>query len=116
MPHFIISSNSVSKGVIRVYEKELFHHLAKVLRIKKGEKLLFIDENEIQYITEVQEIASKEIYTKVIDSYKSIRKLDINLYLAQSVLKPDAQFNVIQKATELGVKGILPIYSDNCTI
>ncbi len=116
MPHFIISSNSISKGIIRIYEKELFHHLAKVLRIKTGEKLLFIDENEIQYTTEVQEITSKDICVQIINSYKSERKLDLNLYLAQSVLKPDAQFNVIQKATELGVKGILPIYSDNCTI
>lgn len=116
MPHFIIDSNSIEKSLIKISEAELVHHLVKVLRIKKGEKLILIDENEIQYITEVEEVSAKEIYTKVVDSYKSARKLDAELFLAQSVLKPDAQFSVIQKATELGVKGIIPIFSDNCTI
>ncbi len=116
MPHFIISSNSVDKGFINITDKELYHHIAKVLRIKKGEKLLLIDENEFQYIAQVEDISSQCIYTKVIESHKSSRKLDIELYLAQSVLKPDAQFNVIQKATELGTKGIIPLYTDNCSV
>ena len=116
MPHFLISSNSIDNGIIRINDKELYHHLAKVLRIKKGEKLVLIDEKEIQYITTVKEISSKEIHTKVIDSYQSTRKLDLTLYLAQSVLKPDAQFSTIHKATELGIKGIIPLYTDNCTI
>lgn len=116
MPHFIINSNSVNIDEIRVSDKELYTHIAKSLRIKQGETLLFIDENEIQYITKVVEITNKEIYTKVVDSYKSKRKLSFDLKLAQSVLKPDAQFNVIQKATELGIKTIIPLITDNCAV
>lgn len=116
MPHFIINSNTVNDCQIRISDKELYTHIAKALRSKVGETLMFIDENEVQYIAKIEEISNREIYTKVVDSYKSNRKLPLNLYLAQSVLKPDAQFNVIQKATELGVKGIVPLYTDNCTI
>lgn len=116
MPHFIINSNSVNACNIRISDKELYTHIAKALRAKVGETLMLIDENEVQYIAKIEEITSHDIYTKVVDSYKSNRKLPLNLYLAQSVLKPDAQFNVIQKATELGVKGIIPLYTDNCTI
>ena len=48
--------------------------------------------------------------------YKSERKLALNLYIAQSVLNSDAQTSAIQKATELGVKGIIPLYTDNCAV
>lgn len=116
MPHFIINSGSVKDDKIRVSDKELYNHIARALRAKLGETLMFIDENEVQYITRIEEITNHDIYTKVVYSYKSDRKLPLNLYLAQSVLKPDAQFNVIQKATELGVKGIIPLYTDNCTV
>lgn len=116
MPHFIINSDIVNGDLIVITGKELYNHIAKSLRSKTGEKLLFIDENEVQYVTLIENITSREIYTKVVDSHKSVRKLDIDLNLAQSVLKPDAQFSIIQKATELGVKGILPIITDNCTV
>ena len=116
MPHFLISSNSITEGIIKVSEKDLYNHLAKALRIKQGEKLMFIDENEIQYITKVEKITSSEIYTKVVESYISKRKLDLDITLAQSVLKPDAQFSSIQKATELGVKNILPLITDNTAV
>lgn len=116
MPHFIINSAIVNAGKIVVADKELYKHIARVLRAKQGEKVIFIDENEIQYVAEVENITSDKIYTKVVDSYKSERKLYIELYLAQSVLKTDAQFSILQKATELGVKGIIPLYTDNCTL
>jgi len=116
MPHFLISSNSINKGIIKVSEKDLYNHLAKALRIKQGERLVFIDENEVQYITKVEKITPNEIYTKVVDSYKSKRKLELDITLAQSVLKPDAQFSSIQKATELGVKSILPLITDNTAV
>lgn len=116
MPHFIVNSAVVNGDYITITEKELYNHIAKSLRSKTGQKLLFIDENEVQYVTVIENITSREIYTKVVDSYKSTRKLDIDLNLAQSVLKPDAQFSLIQKATELGVKGIIPLVTDNCTI
>jgi 16S rRNA (uracil1498-N3)-methyltransferase len=38
------------------------------------------------------------------------------LYVAQSVLNSDAQISAIQKATEIGVKGIIPLYTDNCSV
>ncbi len=116
MPHFLISSNTVNKDQISIIDKELYNHIVKALRIKKDEKLLLIDENEIQYIVNVEDISKSEIHTKVIEKYKSNRKLYHNINLAQSVLKPDAQFSTIQKATELGIKTIIPLITDNCTV
>lgn len=116
MPHFLINSKIVQNNKIQISDKDLYKHIIKVLRAKVGEKLLFLDENEIQYETNIDEIGTGSFECRITKQYKSERKLGINLYIAQSVLNSDAQTSSIQKATELGVKGIIPLYTDNCAV
>ena len=116
MPQFLISSNNVENNMIKISDKENYNHIAKSLRIKKGEKLLLIDENQIQYETTVSDVNAGEIVATIKNSYKSQRKLDFKLYLAQVPLRSDAQGIIIEKATELGCDGVFPVYSDNCAV
>lgn len=116
MPHFFISSSDINNDTIRVSDKENFHHIARVLRAKTGETLLLVDENQTQYKVVIKNIDSNSITTKVVETQKSNHTLNLNLYLVQSVLKTDAQNLIVQKATELGVKGIIPFVSDNSVI
>lgn len=116
MPHFLINSDIISDNVIKVSDKDLYKHVIKVKRTKPKEELLFLDENEIQYETRLENIYADYFECKIIKKYKSQRKLNLNLYAAQSVLNSDDQTSSIQKATELGVKGIIPLYTDNCTV
>ena len=116
MPHFFISSSDKKQDIITISDKENFHHIARVLRAKIGETLVLIDENQTQYKVIVENISKNAITTKVVESTKSNHKLNLRLFLAQSVLKTDAQNFVIQKATELGVKGIYPLLTDNTVV
>lgn len=116
MPHFFISSNSIGDGIITISDKNDYGHIAKSLRAKTGENLLLIDENQIQYEVIIDKITSNSIEVKILKSYKSARELDFELYLAQSPLRSDSQTLVVEKATELGAKGLYPILTDNCAL
>ena len=116
MPHFIIKSENIKRKVINISDKDLYKHTIKVMRSKPGEKILFLDENKIQYETILKNIESDYFTCNIISRYKSNRTLNINLYAAQSVLNSDAQISAVQKATELGVKGIFPLCTDNCSV
>lgn len=116
MPHFFIQSSQVSGNIVEVSDKENYQHIAKSLRSKVGEKLLLVDENQIQYETKIAEITNSKITAQVEKSYPSKRFLDFELYLAQSPLRSDAQGLIIEKATELGVAGVYPILTDNCVL
>lgn len=116
MPHFFIKSEQVNNNKINISDKENYFHIARSLRARTGEKLLLIDENKIQYETIIETITNNEITAKIDKSYPSKRFLDFELYLAQSPLRSDAQNLLIEKATELGVKGIYPINTDNCAL
>lgn len=116
MPHFFISSENINDNLITVSDNENYRHLAKSLRIRRGEMLLFIDENQIQYETVVSDIDSSKIVCEIKTSYRSKRDLDFDLYLAQSPLRSDSQLTIMEKSTELGVRGVYPVITDNCVL
>lgn len=116
MPHFFINSKNVNNDIAMVSDKENYNHIAKSLRAKTGEKILLIDENQIQYEGIIEKIAQSSIEIKINKSYKSNRSLGFHLYLAQSPLRSEAQSLIVEKATELGVEGIYPVFTDNCAL
>ena len=116
MPHFFVDSRNRVNNIITINDNENYRHIARALRARVGEKLLLIDEAQIQYETVVVEINSSEIICEIEKSYPSKRDLDFDLYLAQSPLRSDAQLTIMEKATELGVRGVYPVITDNCAL
>ncbi len=120
MPHFFIragvNDDTVNPPEIIIRDTENYRHIARSLRARVGEKLLLIDEKQIQYETVIAEINSKEIICEIKNSYPSKRDLEFDLYLAQSPLRSDAQLTVMEKATELGVRAVYPVITDNCAL
>ena len=116
MPHFFINSNNKTDKKIVISDADNYRHIARSLRARCGEKLLLIDENQIQYETKISEINSKEVICEIEKSYLSKRDLEFDLFLAQSPLRSDAQLTVMEKATELGVRGVYPVFTDNCAL
>ena len=61
MPHFFINSNQVTDNKISISDKDNYIHIARSLRARAGEKLLLIDEKQIQYETTILQITKSEI-------------------------------------------------------
>ena len=116
MPHFFIKSKSRKDEKIIIADADNYKHIARSLRARVGERLLLIDENQIQYETVIEKIDNNSIEVLIEKNYKSERDLKFDLYLAQSPLRSDAQSFVIEKATELGVRRVYPIITDNCAL
>ena len=116
MPHFFIDSKNKLDNKIIINDSENYRHIARALRARVGEKLLLIDESQIQYETSIAEINSNEIICEIDKFYPSKRDLDFDLYLAQSPLRSDAQLTIMEKATELGIRAVYPVITDNCAL
>lgn len=116
MPHFFINTKNINENIITVTDQALLNHLLNARRVKIREKLLFIDEHKIQYETIILDCQKKFLTAEIIKRYPSFRIPDFNITVARCVLKQDADFSAIQKATELGVSTIIPLYSDNCVL
>ena len=116
MPHFFINSNFIDENNAYIKDEELLNHLVKSLRLKDGEKLLLFDENKIRYETKIKSVSKKEIITEIEKTYPSQRFIDYEIYLAPSIIKQDSFHELISGVTQLGIKGLYPIYTDNTAI
>lgn len=67
MPHFFIQSDNIKDSIIEVSDRELLKHLVLSLRVRIGEKLKFIDENEIQYEAVVKSVSTILLEARVLD-------------------------------------------------
>ena len=116
MPHFFINKDNVNNNTITITDKENYRHIARALRARVGEELLLIDDEQMQYETVITNISNNEIVCGIKNIYPSKRNLEFDLYLAQSPLRSDSQLTVMEKATELGIRGVYPVITDNCAV
>jgi len=116
MPHFLIKKEEINKDFIELSDNDSFFHLTKVLRIKKGEVVKFINEEKTVFETEIVEVSKTNLKAKIVKRYPSTRFLKNNIVLVQSILANDAQNLLIANATQTGVREIYPVISDNCSV
>jgi len=53
MPHFLIKKEEIKKDYIELIDNENLFHLIKVLRVKVGQKVKFIDSDKNLYFCEI---------------------------------------------------------------
>lgn len=116
MPQFLIKTQNIKENIVEISDSTDLRHLSEVLRNKAGDIIIFIDENEIIYKTEIISISKQNLIAKILHSEKSIRSLNTDITLIQSVIKSSAQDYTIQKATEMGVNTIIPIITKHTVI
>ena len=106
MPHFLIKKEEIKENKIELIDNDNFFHLTKVLRVKAGQKVKFIDLDKNIYFCEIEEVSKKSLLAKILNTSKSDRILKNNISLVQSILASDAQNLLIANATQTGVKKI----------
>lgn len=109
---FFINQEIDDSSRIEITEEELVHQLNNVLRIKIGDRFVFLDNkgSEVEVVSE--EVMKKSlIFSKEKMKKKSIKN-EVKIDLYPAVLKKDKMEYVLQKCTEIGVLKFCPIVSD----
>jgi len=116
MPRFFIKKENIEDKNIFIRNISDINHIINVLRCKKNDELIFSCEDGMVYEAKISSLEKNEIETQIVSSYKSDKILKTHITLAQSIIKSQKQDFVIQKATELGVKKIIPFISKNTVV
>lgn len=105
-----------NKAYMRIEEKEIVNHLVSALRIKKGETIELVDQNQVEHIYEVVKIEKKALEIQHLQTLELVRESDLDLVLFQGMPKGSKLEVIIQKTTELGIKAIYPIMSHRVNV
>jgi 16S rRNA (uracil1498-N3)-methyltransferase len=89
------------------------HHLARVLRVRTGTRVLAFDGRGQEWECQVVESHPKASRLNIEQRREDVVESSLSLTLAQSLLKGDKFDLVVQKATELGVTQIIPLLTDH---
>ena len=110
MPRFYVPQPQILSGVLKVEGSEV-KHIKKVLRLKTGDEIIVFDGLGNEFEGTIVEGASSSVVIRVQNISSSKSESPLEIILAQSLLKGEKMDYLIQKATELGVKEIIPFFS-----
>ena len=110
MPRFYVPSPRIEQELLRVEGREV-RHIRRVLRLKVGDRLVLFDGSAKEYEGVIVEESPSSVVMKIENIFSPEKESPLEIILAQSLLKGEKMEYLIQKATELGAKKIIPFFS-----
>lgn len=109
--HRFIGNFNLEQISFKILDEEVLNQMRNVLRLKIGDSLILSDGASNEAVVKIVEMDKKFIEVEV--SEKSINKNESEIYdmLFCSILKRENFEWVCQKATECGIKEIVPVVS-----
>lgn len=89
-------------------------HMMKVLRMAAGDHFILFDGSGMDYPCEIESTGPDQLVARVGDGILSEKCPDVRITLYQAMLKRDNMDFVLQKATELGISGFVPVIAARC--
>lgn len=90
-------------------EPQASRHLTKVLRLRRGEALRVFDGSGSEFDASILETKGEFCIVRIDGETDSNLESPLDLTLAQGITRGERMDLVLQKATELGIKRIIPV-------
>jgi 16S rRNA (uracil1498-N3)-methyltransferase len=118
MPRFFVEPNDIisteNGAEISIHEDDAVH-ITKVLRMKVGEHLTACDTDGFEYETVIKSLG-ETVTLDVLSKKISENEPSYTATVYQSLVRGERFDTVLQKATELGAKRIVPVITSRCTV
>ena len=89
------------------------HHIVSVLRFKLGDEFILFDGQDKEYQVRIERVLKKQVEVHVLNIQDICRESSLKIHLAQGIAKGDRWTYSLQKAVELGVDEITPLWTQH---
>lgn len=103
-------------GAEILLDKQASHHLAVVLRAKPQDVLTIFNGRGGEYNSVITQVNKQQVRVQIDHYVARAAESSLALYLAQGISRGEKMDYTIQKAVELGVKKIIPLFTERCTV
>lgn len=110
----LVEPGSLAADIVALPPEES-HHLTRVLRVETGQELMLLDGEGVRAEGTVETVSKKEVTVRI-TSRETVAPPPVDITLIQAVCKPDRFEMILQKATELGVRTIQPVVTQNASL
>ena len=92
------------------------HYIGRVLRMAEGAALQVFDGSGTEFRGALVEVGKKRVRVQLNESFAGQEESPLRIHLGQGLSRGERMDWAIQKATELGVSEITPIFSERCEV
>jgi len=115
MRRFFVDEENIEGNRVTIKGDEA-RHIAQVLRLKERDKIKVFTGKGKEYLTEIIQASKKEVIGEILKESRLNTEPPIEITLVQGLPKSDKMDLIVQKATELGVKRIIPVITQRTII
>jgi 16S rRNA (uracil1498-N3)-methyltransferase len=115
IPRIYLPADLNSKELLELTD-HAFQHTVKVLRMKQNSKIIIFDGKGSECFASLQEINKKNAFIKIEDVIKNKSESNLSIHLGLGISKGERMDFAIQKAVELGVTEITPLFTEYCVV
>ena len=90
------------------------HYISRVLRMNEGDAVQLFDGSGQEFRASLLEVGKKRVMVQVTETFAGQVESPLQIHLGQGLSRGERMDWAIQKATELGVNAITPIFSERC--
>lgn len=91
-------------------------HVSRALRMRPGDHLILFNGDGCEYFAELTEVAKRIARVQITGIEATHRQSPLRVTLGQSVSRGERMDYAIQKATELGMHRMVPLFSERCEV
>jgi 16S rRNA (uracil1498-N3)-methyltransferase len=110
MARFFVPKKNLHDSYGLIDGQELVH-LRKVLRLVPGDRVTIFDDSGWEHEAVIRSLNSEQGKIEIVRSYEAARESSLQITLGIALTKGDQMDWIVEKATELGVKTIIPFSS-----
>ncbi|HET8790040.1 MAG TPA: 16S rRNA (uracil(1498)-N(3))-methyltransferase [Modicisalibacter sp.] len=107
---------ALAPGVDLTLPDAAARHVAAVLRLREGAPLRLFDGRGKEALAELVEVTRKRVVARIATLADGQGESPLLVHLGQAISKGDRMDYAIQKAVELGVAAITPLYTEHCDV
>jgi 16S rRNA (uracil1498-N3)-methyltransferase len=111
VPRIYLPTVNIKENQISITDEKA-HYLTSVLRCRKGDGLIVFDGEGNCFRSIIAKSGKREVVAEVLERFSCNLESHLEIVLAQGILKGEKMDLVVQKTTELGVKGIIPVVTE----
>lgn len=112
----IYQPGTLTPGIETELTEDAANHVGRVLRMQSGAELQLFNGDGFNYQAEITESSKKQVLVKVISSRSNPVESPLRIHLGQGISRGDRMDFAIQKAVELGVSEITPLFTERCGV
>lgn len=115
VPRVFVPATLITGSALTLEEAQS-HYLSKVLRMGVGRTLLAFNGNGSEYEAEITGVDKRHVTIDVRQEFLRNRESPLHTHLAIGISRGERMDWVLQKATELGVSKITPLFTDRTEV